>query len=134
MAYFTIQSGAGYFRAQTRELDPTVKAEAELYATMRVDLAFSAWDRTGWTGSDIPVEIAQAAEMIAAGKYLEKIHATGNPQVSETSLAASLIKNGEALLVQIVDVGGPINPDYPTTRLEPIREQTTGRTVRILRT
>lgn len=132
MPYFTLQPTKGYFRA-SRELDATLKSEAETFADLRVNLALWNWDRTTWTGDGIPTEVSQAAEMLASGKYLEKAYATGNPIVNGESLARKLLKDGEALLTQIIDQGGPIDPDDSDYRLPPIKSRPMGRSVRIHR-
>lgn len=132
MPYFTLQPTQGYFLA-TRELNATLKSEAESFATSRVNLVLWNWDRTTWTGAGVPVEVAQAAEMLASGKYLEKAFAVGNPTVNGESLSRKLLRDGEAFLTQIIDQGGPIDPDDPEYRLPPIKSRPMGRSIGIQR-
>lgn len=132
MSYFTLTPDQGHLTGR-KTLSAAAKAKAEAWATMRIDEAFFAWDRTLWTGATLPQQIADAAELLATGKYLEIEYATGNPVVDPNSLSVRLTRAGEEAIVRILDAGGPIDPSYPTTILRPWCVKPAGRVVRIVR-
>lgn len=131
MPYFSLTAGQGYLRGQD-VVDPQLKSEAEAWADTRIDETFWNWNRDTWTGMGVPKQIAQAAEMLCAGKYLEKAYAVGNPNQVGDSLSRTLIRDGEKALMRIIDQGGPIDPTNPNYILPPFKSRAAGRVVRIV--
>lgn len=132
MSYFTLTPNQGYMLG-SMELNSSAKSKAEAWATLRIDEAFFAYDRSAWSGATLPTQIADIAEKLTAGKYLELVFAVGNPVVDPNSLSRTLLRGGEEAIVRVLDAGGIINPENPTLLIYPIYSRPAGRTVRMLR-
>lgn len=92
---------------QTRDsLDADAKSDAEAAANLFVDSQFAAWDRTGWTGGDVPQEIERLARDRASFEYLLLIYQGKTPDwVKE--MGGKTVDDA----AQIIAAGGPILDD-----------------------
>lgn len=132
MSYFTLTPNQGYLIGVMNP-DPTAKSKAEAWATLRIDEAFFAYDRSNWSGATLPTQIADIAEKLTVGKYLELVFSVGNPVVDPNSLSRVLLRGGEEAIVRVLDAGGIIDPSNPTLLLYPIYSMPAGRSVRMVR-
>ncbi len=132
MSYFTLTPNQGHLIGEL-SVNPGLQAKAESWATLRIDEAFFAWDRTVWTGALIPVQISDIAEKLTTGKYLELCYSRGNPKIDADTLSQRLLKEGEAAILRVLDAGGPIDPTYTNYIQPPAYSRQAGRNVRIQR-
>ncbi len=132
MSYFTLTPNQGHLQGEL-SVDPALKTKAESWATLRIDEAFFAWDRTVWTGATLPVQIADIAEKLTVGKYLEYCFSRGNPKIDADTLSQRLLREGEAAILRVIDAGGPIDPTYTNYIQPPAYSKPAGRNVRIMR-
>lgn len=109
MAYFTLLAADGYL-VREASLDTEMQAEAEQFAARRIDDLFHAWDRSAWTGVGVPDQIAEAAELLGVGHYLElRDIAAGGASSPERSWSEMLKERGELAAANVLGQGGPRN-------------------------
>lgn len=78
-AYSSLAGSAGFLRFWS-SLNATSKAEAESAANAFVDAEFAEWDRSGWSGSSVPTEIAMICSRIGAAEYIVREYLATNPE------------------------------------------------------
>lgn len=123
MPYKTLTEGKGWLRSETSTLDPELKARAEQFADREIDRLFWDWTRTTWTGSAVPWEIADIAELLGAGHYLEI--ATLSPAsmpVDAVMTGPMLKRKGYEMAERVKMDGGPLAADG-TYRTGPSRDE-----------
>lgn len=108
MAYATLQAKTGWLYGEP-SLEPGLVTKAEDWATAEIDRLFWSWDRTAWSAAP-PFEIAEIAELLAAGHYMELAQAKGQVEdLPEKGLAKALIERGYRRAELIRNQGGPMN-------------------------
>lgn len=103
-------------------LQPELKATAETWADREVDRLFWDWDRSDWT-TTVPWEIADVAELLGAGHYLELAFTSPSSMpVDQKTTGRMLKEEGWALADRIKLDGGPLYSDG-TYRVGPIKDE-----------
>ncbi len=89
MAYASLTAGADYLRHFTT-LNSAAKATAEARADLWIDSAFQEWDRSAWTGQNVPPDVARAALIFGSAEYVLSEFAAANPAVNELPYVTQL--------------------------------------------
>ncbi|HGY90398.1 MAG TPA: hypothetical protein ENK43_04400 [Planctomycetes bacterium] len=106
MTYYTLQAQTGYLW-QEESIEPDLATKAQDFATLMVDSEFEDWDRTTWTGSGIPNEIADVAELFGTAKYMELAAIRGGPESDTKKLAEEIMTKAHDTAHRIRNAGGP---------------------------
>ena len=112
MAYFALSAQAGYLFREREDLDDSLKASAETWADRRINDLFADWTRTTWTGTGVPDQISEIAELFGAGHYLELAYIGGGDTLTpEQSWGIELKSRAQSLADKVLSQGGPRDSD-----------------------
>jgi len=103
--YGTLKVGEGWLVRQTA-IDAETSAQSAAYADDEIDDLFSDWNRSTWSASG-PSSINRIWLQFATADYLDKVHATGNPQTEENHHVLRLKREANELAQRVIDDGGP---------------------------